>query len=116
MDSVRFRIRGLAAYHAVQSTKSAPDLHTASRGRVFIGGVPIDAPLREFSMQFNEYLHGQNESSRNQNLASAAGYVAAIHPFTAWRVTPTNLPRDVGLRPLASMAALRFCAKDMLTG
>ncbi len=68
----------LASYHFVQSGLSAPDLHTAARGGVFIGGVPIDAPLADFSTQFNEYLHSQNAASRNQNLASAAGYVAAL--------------------------------------
>ena len=86
----------LASYHLYSSTQSVPDFQVIKRpGGVLIMGLSVDAPLIDFSGQFNTYLKSQNISARNQNLGSFAGYVAAL--FTAlFSAALEFAPRNLG--------------------
>jgi hypothetical protein len=78
-----FIFGALAIYHLRQSTLVTPEFHIVARpgaasGQVLIFGMDVDAPLNDFSDQFNLYLQAQNSNSRGQNLAACAGYVMAL--------------------------------------
>ena len=69
----------LSYYHYEQSKVKYPAFKVTSlRGAdITFGGVSITKPLKDFSKDFNEYLHKQNISNEKQNKISAVGYLAA---------------------------------------
>jgi hypothetical protein len=92
----------LAIYHLRQSANQSPRVEITKRlgagqGSVQIFGTDIDKPLQDFAQNFNAYVHNQDETSRNQNLAAFAGYLAAF--FTAiFSAFLEFLPREKATR------------------
>lgn len=72
----------MAFFHWRLSTENAPDFVVATRpgagfGSVQILGADIDKPLRDFTANFNEYVHVQNATSHRENFLAMWGYLAA---------------------------------------
>jgi hypothetical protein len=73
----------LASFHFYWSTQGTPNFVLPERpgarqGTVIIEGIDVDQPMRDFAASFNGYVDEQNNSSRNQNIASGCGYILAF--------------------------------------